>query len=584
MAADGHAVAREDGEPAGPGADFARGVEQAEAVFAGGEAGEAVAAGVVGGDEPLFAVQHRGVGRARVVATAEVKPLQVGDDGAAQRRVRHAVEVVVGEIRHAGLPAKELHERQPVHRARQLPGASFIDAQHRGQVPDGGVVDVEGVGQQLADAGVATGAVHRLRVAGREQQRVGGGAARLVRAEEGADVVAQRFGQGAETGALREGGEGEVHEQVGSPLVAYAVPAVGAGGASEQRERASDAAEGLAQPRRRRKLFRDGKPAALGDERDERFEQLAAVGEQGAALVVVEGASATGDAAGGERLRLGLVAEHVEDARRGGDGRSAEHELDPRSKLLLREELLEGAPAGHDAVALEVDGGVRRLPVEPGRHDEHLAGQRPGGGEDDQAIVRVFDHVDHVAEIHHVGGGALFVGKEGRVPARHGDPHLLQPQQVVPAPAAVVEERATGLDDAVLQRQRHRPRQRVPANGRSVSPHRAHGTIPVRSPRREGGGAAPSRGRCDCALDRRMGDQSPNRMFQTTVAPVTTPAMPAMIPTMMPMCCIRFHSLSRRRSSSRFTAAEIIMSSSSNVRSGPRASSSPRVARSARRT
>ena len=181
----------------------------------------------------------------------------------------------------------------------------------------------------------------------------------------------------------------------------------------------------------------------------------------------------------GERLRFGLVAEHVEDAGCGGDGVAVEHAFDPGSKLLLREKLLEGPLAGHDPVALEVDGGVRRLPVEAGRDDEHLPGKLPSGGEDDDPLVRVFDDVDHVAEIHDVGGSALFIGKERGIPAGHGNTHLPQPQQVVPAPAAVVEERALSTDDVVLDRKRHRPRQRVPADRRSVRSCRTHGTSPA---------------------------------------------------------------------------------------------------------
>ena len=286
MSADGHAAAGKDGEPAGSGADPARGVEQPEAVFAGGEAGEALAGGVVGGDEQLLAVQHRGIGRARVVAVVEVEALQVGDDGALDGGVRHAVEVVVGEVRHAGTAAEELDEGEPVHGAGQLPGAPFVDPQHRGQVSDSGVVDVEGVGKQLADASVAAGSVDRARVAGRER--------------------------------------------------------------------------------------------------------------------------------------------------------------------------------------------------------------------------------------------ALFIGKERGIPAGHGNTHLPQPQQVVPAPAAVVEERALSTDDVVLDRKRHRPRQRVPADRRSVRSCRTHGTSPASAYLRFAGCAVLS----DAALQERNVERCPvpSQRSVTAALPIVSTA------------------------------------------------------------
>ena len=176
-------------------------------------------------------------------------------------------------MRHAGPAAGELDEGQPVDGAGELAGAAFVDPQHRGQMGDGGVVDVEGVGQQLADRRTAARAVRGVLVAGREQQRVGGGAARLVGPEEGADVEPKRLGEVAEAGALRERGEGEIHEQVGAPVDPERVPAFGAGGPAEQGEDSGDAAERMVELRGGRELSGGGQAPALGEERDEGDEQ-----------------------------------------------------------------------------------------------------------------------------------------------------------------------------------------------------------------------------------------------------------------------------------------------------------------------
>ena len=234
VTANGDAVVGEGSRPAVAGADGRVGVEQAEALLACGKAAKGGAPGMVIGHEALLPVEHRGVGGTRVVAEVKPEVLEVGDDAALQGGVGHAVEVVVDEVRHAGPAAGELDEGQPVDGAGELAGAALVDPQHRGKLGDGGVVDVEGVGQQLADRRTAARAVHRVLVAGREQQRVGGGTAGLVGAEEGADVEPQRLGERAEAGAPRERGEGEVHEQVVAAVVPQRVPAFGAGGAAEQ--------------------------------------------------------------------------------------------------------------------------------------------------------------------------------------------------------------------------------------------------------------------------------------------------------------------------------------------------------------
>ena len=130
--------------------------------------------------------------------------------------MRHPVEVLVGQVRHTRASAEKLDDREPFDGTRELATAPFVDAQHRRKVFSGGVVDVEGVGQQLADAGGAAGSIHGILVAGGKQEGVSLGASGLVRPEEGADVMPEFVGQSAEPRALRERRKGEVHEDVPS--------------------------------------------------------------------------------------------------------------------------------------------------------------------------------------------------------------------------------------------------------------------------------------------------------------------------------------------------------------------------------
>ena len=137
VAAEGHAVCEQGCVPAVAGADAAGRVEQAQTVLVCGQASEAAPGRVVGGDEELLAMEHGWVRGAGVVAVVEVEPLQIRDDGALEGGMRHAFEVLVGEVRDAGLAAGQLDEGEPLHGAGELAAAPFVDAQHRGKVLDG---------------------------------------------------------------------------------------------------------------------------------------------------------------------------------------------------------------------------------------------------------------------------------------------------------------------------------------------------------------------------------------------------------------------------------------------------------------
>lgn len=171
-------------------------------------------------------------------------------------------------------------------------------------------------------------------------------------------------------------------------------------------------------------------------------------------LLNVRDPALPGHPADSERLGVGLVAKNVKDAGRRGDGPPVQCLLNPVAKLFLRKELLEGAPPGQNAVALEIDRGVSSLPVEARGDNEHLPGEFPRGRQDDDALRGIFDHVDDVAQIYDVRRRPLLVRKEGRIPTGDRHPHLVQPQQVVATTAAVVEERPLPVDEPVVKRKR----------------------------------------------------------------------------------------------------------------------------------
>ena len=137
-----------------------------------------------------FRCSTGGILGARVVAEVEVEPLQIGDDSGPERRMGDAVEVLVGEIRHARAPAKELDERQTVDGAGELAAAAFVDRATR--AADARPRCDGRRGRRAAacpTVGVAARPVHGVLVAGGEQEGVGFCAAGPVRPEEGADVV-----------------------------------------------------------------------------------------------------------------------------------------------------------------------------------------------------------------------------------------------------------------------------------------------------------------------------------------------------------------------------------------------------------
>ncbi|MBV9379789.1 MAG: hypothetical protein JO242_03850 [Streptosporangiaceae bacterium] len=78
--------------------------------------------------------------------------------------------------------------------AQQGAAAALVDAQERVGAVQGAAVDVEGVGQELAETEAAAGGVDGLGLAGLEEQGVRLAAGPRVGAEEGTQVALQGTG------------------------------------------------------------------------------------------------------------------------------------------------------------------------------------------------------------------------------------------------------------------------------------------------------------------------------------------------------------------------------------------------------
>ena len=211
--------------------------------------------------------------------------------------------------------------------------------------------------------------------------------------EERTDVVPQIVGQCTEPRSLGKRREGQVYEHIRTACLADLIPVVGGRSATDQRERARDAAEELSQLRCRREFAVHREASPLRDKRNERLDRFLVIDDKILALLDGWQPPLTSDPVHGERLFVCVVPEDVEDAGGCRDGAAAEYAFDPLAELFLGEELLEGALAGYDAVPLEIDGSVGCFPIESRRHDQQLPGEVPGSGEDDRTLGRILDDI-----------------------------------------------------------------------------------------------------------------------------------------------------------------------------------------------
>ena len=147
----GHSPAREALSPSGPGADRRRLVQQPGPLLLAGQAGELRPPRVVGEEERLLAVQDRRVRAGGVVGALDLAGPQVQLDAPKQGRVRVGVEVGIGQVRDLARMAVELDQVGALDLAELGPGATLVDAEQRVEGFQRPAVDVQGVGQELAD-------------------------------------------------------------------------------------------------------------------------------------------------------------------------------------------------------------------------------------------------------------------------------------------------------------------------------------------------------------------------------------------------------------------------------------------------
>ena len=105
--------------------------------------------------------------------------------------MRVGVKVGIAQVREFGGPPVNLDDVSPFHLAEVGAAAALVDAQDRLQRVEGAAVDVQVIGQQLANARAPAGLVDRRRVPRLKQQGVSFGARPGVGAEERLEVALQ---------------------------------------------------------------------------------------------------------------------------------------------------------------------------------------------------------------------------------------------------------------------------------------------------------------------------------------------------------------------------------------------------------
>ena len=121
--------------------------------------GEFGVEGMIGCEERLLAVQDRRVRAGGVVDALDLAGPQVELDAPQQGRVRVGVEVGIDQVRDLAGLAVELDQVGALDLAEVGPGAALVDAEQRVEGLQGGAVDVEGIGQELADGRASAGVV-----------------------------------------------------------------------------------------------------------------------------------------------------------------------------------------------------------------------------------------------------------------------------------------------------------------------------------------------------------------------------------------------------------------------------------------
>ena len=146
-----------------------------------------------------------------------------------------------------------------------------------------------------------------------------------------------------------------------------------------------------------------------------------------------------------------IILEHVEHARRGGNGRRFQHVLEILAQLGLRVQLLERAQLREHSVAILGPKLAAISDRDAGCHHQHFATQLPGVTERLRTLLDVFDHVQYVAEVHRIGRTRRYVWAMHRVPAVAVEAQPLETPNVVSMSAAVVKQRTASVQQVVPQ-------------------------------------------------------------------------------------------------------------------------------------
>ncbi len=150
------------------------------------------------------------------------------------------------------------------------------------------------------------------------------------------------------------------------------------------------------------------------------------------------------DGAGSESSRTETgcfrrVAEYVEYAGRRCDWLGSKKPGDPRSKFILRIELLESAFRRYESVPVFPAAKLAGFEVRAGRNDECPARERPGVPQYVYPLLWGFNDVDDVPKVHDLGWSAFVVRSVGGIPAGYLVARFSESCEVATAAAAVVE-------------------------------------------------------------------------------------------------------------------------------------------------
>jgi hypothetical protein len=133
------------------GADLSGIVQQAHSHLLLGQVGEVVVGGIAGGNKGFLAVEYGGISRIAVVAAFDIAGLPIDDGAAPQEGMGFGIELRVVEVRNFRLVEMELDQGEGYWLIQQAASGLLLIKERFMQLGEGGVVDVERVGQTFAD-------------------------------------------------------------------------------------------------------------------------------------------------------------------------------------------------------------------------------------------------------------------------------------------------------------------------------------------------------------------------------------------------------------------------------------------------